>query len=143
MLEERPRRTCCGRSRTQRLRDTTILVQDGIGMEICNANCACASAWCVHVVHVVADQKPSYRLLHKRAKIPRVTHGEDLCNYSHESLMGTIYAEHATSYSMRRFYAKPICIINRESACILDISWGGFMQKRAIRGKPCNQLRFA
>ena len=62
---------------------------------------------------------------------PRVTHGEDLCKLTrHELLMG-------------RFYAKPICIICRESACILDISWGGFMQKRAIRGKPCNQSRFA
>ena len=38
---------------------------------------------------------------------------------------------------------KAICIICRESACILDISWGGFMQKGAIRGKPCNQSRFA
>ena len=55
-----------------------------------------------------------------------VTHGEDLCKTRHELLMG-------------RFYAKPICIICRESACILDISWGDFMQKRAIRGKPCNQ----
>ena len=61
---------------------------------------------------------------------PRVIHGEDLCKTRHELLMG-------------RFYAKPICIICRESACILDISWGGFMQKRAIRGKPCNQSRFA
>ena len=47
MLEERPRRTCCGRSRTQRLRGTTVLVQDGTGMEICNANCACATRWIV------------------------------------------------------------------------------------------------
>ena len=61
---------------------------------------------------------------------PRVTHGEDLCKTC------------ATSYSWR-FYAKPICIICRESACILDISWGGFMQKGAIRGKPCNQSRLA
>ena len=38
---------------------------------------------------------------------PRVTHGEDLCKTRHELLMG-------------RFYAKPICIICRESACILD-----------------------
>ena len=43
----------------------------------------------------------------KRLKIPRVTHGEDLCKHSHESLMGRIYAKHATSYS-----------------------WGGFMQSR-------------
>ena len=43
----------------------------------------------------------------KRLKISRVTHGEDLCKHSHESLMGRIYAKHATSYS-----------------------WGGFMQSR-------------
>ena len=51
---------------------------------------------------------------------PRVTHGEDLCKTRHELLMG-------------RFYAKPICIICRESACIPDISWGGFM---LLEGNP-------
>ena len=43
----------------------------------------------------------------KRLKLPQVTHGEDLCKHSHESLMGRIYTKHATSYS-----------------------WGGFMQSR-------------
>ena len=51
---------------------------------------------------------------------PRVTHGEDLCKTRHELLMG-------------RFYAKLICIICRESACILDITWGGFM---LLEGNP-------
>ena len=43
VLEERLRHTCCGRSRTQRLRGTTVPVQDRTGMEICNANGACAT----------------------------------------------------------------------------------------------------
>ena len=47
VLEERPHRTPCGRSRTQRLRGTTVPVQDRTGMEICNANCACATLWIV------------------------------------------------------------------------------------------------
>ena len=47
----------------------------------------------------------------KRQKIPPVTHGEDLCKHSHESLMGRIYAKHATivlwlGIYMGRFYAK-------------------------------------
>ena len=34
-------------TKTQRLRGTTVPVQDGTGMEICNANCACANCWVV------------------------------------------------------------------------------------------------
>ena len=41
-LKQRPHCTCCGKPRTQRLRGTTVLVQDGTGMDICNANCTCA-----------------------------------------------------------------------------------------------------
>ena len=54
-LEECPRRTCCGRRRTHRLRDTTVPVQDGTGMEICNANCACANHWIIHVSQCTID----------------------------------------------------------------------------------------
>ena len=37
VLKECPRCTCCGRPTTQRLCRTTVPVQDGTGMEICNA----------------------------------------------------------------------------------------------------------
>ena len=49
VLEERPRRTCCCRSRTHRLRGTTVPVQDETGMEICNDNCACVNRWILPV----------------------------------------------------------------------------------------------
>ena len=51
MLEEHPRRTYCARPRSQRLRGTTVPVQDGTGMEICNGNCACANRWIVPIFH--------------------------------------------------------------------------------------------
>ena len=53
MLKERPRCTCCGRPRTQRLSGTTVPVQDGTGMEICNANCACVNGIQAHNVTVL------------------------------------------------------------------------------------------
>ena len=44
---ERQRCACCGRSRTQRLRDTMVTVHDGIGMEVCSVDCACVIHWIV------------------------------------------------------------------------------------------------
>ena len=62
MLEERPRRTCCGRPRTQRLHGTTVLVRDGTGMEICNANCSCANHWIVLLTTYTRDSLVSREL---------------------------------------------------------------------------------
>ena len=76
----------------------------------------------------------------KGLKIPRVTNGEDLCKHSHESLMGRIYAKHATSYS-----GEVLCkadLHNLPRKCVHTRYMGRFYV-RAIRGKPCNQSRFA
>ena len=43
VLEECPHCTCCGKPRTQRLRGIMVPVQDGTGMEICNANYTCTN----------------------------------------------------------------------------------------------------
>ena len=55
--EECPRGTRDGRQRTQRLCGTMVLVQDGIGTDICNSTYACVKQyfnllvfWCIHVL---------------------------------------------------------------------------------------------
>ena len=40
----------------QRLRGTTVPVQDGTGMEICNANCACATCWIVPRIDILDNK---------------------------------------------------------------------------------------
>ena len=54
---------------------------------------------------------------------PRVTHGEDICKTCHELLMG-------------RFYAKPICIFCRESACILEYHGEVLCKRELLEGNP-------
>ena len=59
VLEEYPHCTCYGRPKTQRLLDTRVprvLVQDGTGMENCNA---CANCWIVPL----RIQRPFKRML--------------------------------------------------------------------------------